>query len=795
MRVPILTTLAIAAALLLASPLSARGDSGTYVDDDRSRYEGFIEAAAREGLVNGCNPPDNDRFCPHRMVTRAEMAMLLSRVIDAPTPDSDVFGDDDGLTAELAINSLAGAGVTRGCRPEEFCPDRTLNRGEMAALIAGALDWKLRQVDPYRYTDLEGSPHARALVTLAERGALNACDPPEGRKLCPAAAVTRDEAVFAMMRALGRSPRAPSHDGANLDVGFYDGFSQLRLWDGRVPSSRNRVRLTENGVKGSGLKVDIPRGSHFGADFGLDLSDVVGDEPESLFFRYFIRLDPGWEPNVSGKLPGFSGIYGNTGKGGYRSSESSPGWSARIKFSGSRRDDPRAHLGYYVYHLGQERRYGDGMDWNEAGNLRPGEWYCVEGQVELNRPGLSDGALRAWVDGTPAFSEAGIAFRRPSEPEIKVESFWFNVYYGGKPVAPVDMGLTVDEVAVDGSRIGCGIGPGVSQRVEGDVSGDGYADRVWWEACDVTPCFRMRRTDTQGVPPAQDLGSGAWFSLETHRLGLHTLDVDGDGDDDILYRGRCGPSKRCWRIHRSEEGSTGPGQDWGDGARFSAATRSLITGDWDGDGREDVTYRGRCGSEVHHCWRVHLSRKGTFAPPADWGAPPEQFDSSPEAADMDGDGADDLLYAAPCGDRRCWFVQTSTGKGFRPPRRIGVARPAELEWRRLFDLDGDDRADLITIRQDGGSTAEVRYHTGRGWSRPVPILETDRELSDLQLRSARRRVEAVAIRSCRDAGGCPLPLLERSGTLMTGRQFIRDVTHDLVPELEWKTSPLVLYHP
>ena len=143
-------------------------------------------------------------------------------------------------------------------------------------------------------------------------------------------------------------------------------------------------------------------------------------------------------------------------------------YSARMKFAGNRPDDPRARLGYYVYHLGQERRYGDGMQWNQAGMLQPGEWYCIEGQIQLNNPGVADGALRGWVDGTPAFEANGIEFRRPGEPAIRIESFWFNVYYGGKPTANKDLGLTFDEVAVDGKRIGCGDGPGEIAPGTGD---------------------------------------------------------------------------------------------------------------------------------------------------------------------------------------------------------------------------------------------------------------------------------------------------------------------------------------
>jgi hypothetical protein len=799
MWVRIKLLVALVVVFVVATPLAAGASTGTFIDDDRSRFEGFIETASQAGLVNGCNPPANDRFCPHRVVTRAEMAMMLDRILELPAPETDHFQDDNGLTAEQAINALAQAGVTSGCGPSVFCPDRPLSRGELAALITGTLDWDLLQIDPYRYLDLEGSRHGRALATLASHDGLDPCDPPEGRRLCPTASVTRDEAVFALSKALTLDPSPPGGSHTALEVGFHDDFQELRLWDGRSPSSRNRVRLTEGGYRGTGLKVGVPRGSHFGADFKLDLSDVVGEEPEALFFRYYLRFDPSWKAKASGKLPGFSGIYGHTGKGGYRSSPSTPGWSARMKFSGNRPDDPRARLGFYVYHLGQERRYGDGMNWNEAGKLQPGEWYCIEGQVELNTPGLADGALRAWVDGTPAFDEAGIEFRRPSEPEIKVESFWFNVYYGGKPVAPADMGLTVDEVAVDGTRIGCDSGPGIATPVGGDLNGNGFEDQVWWGDCDAKPCFLVRQTDQEGHAPTVALGEGAWFSLETHRVGIATLDLDGDGDDDILYRGRCGRSRPCWRTHRVEGGRATPGLDWGDGARFSAATRSLVTGDWDGDGRDDLVYAGLCGSApAHPCWRAHLNGEKGFAPPADWGPHPEGFDSVPEAADFTADGRDDILFAAPCDEETCWYIQVSTGKGFEKPMALGPAREPEMKRRRLFDFNGDGRADLLAVRQsEEGSIVEVRYTTAQGFDESRRLIALGREITDVTLRRtgiARRPVEALAITDCEDPRGCVLPLVTLSGKLVTEGQYNRAMTVRLIQAMARPPAPLELIY-
>jgi hypothetical protein len=468
-----------------------------------------------------------------------------------------------------------------------------------------------------------------------------------------------------------------------------------------------------------------------------------------------------------------------------------------MKFSGSRPDDARARLGYYVYHLGQERRYGDGMDWNEAGKLRPGEWYCIEGEVELNTPGLSDGALRAWVDGTPAFNAAGIAFRRPEEPEIRVESFWFNVYYGGKPVAPADMGMVVDEVAVDGSRIGCDSGPGLDRAVTGDLTGDGYDDRMWWGECAAGPCFLLSETTEKGRSGASLLGNGAWFSLETHRLGILSADVDGDGDGDLIYRGRCGrgESMRCWRVHRVDRSSVGPGESWGDEARFSPSTRHLVAGDWNGDGRTDITYSGLCGSApAHACWRVHLSQKGGgFAPPEDWGVPPKGFEGPPTAADITGDGKDEIVYAGACGDSSCWFAQSPDGASFAGPTELGTARDNELELKQLFDFNRDARADLLSVQPgENGASIEIRTMAADGFTEPRLLASTrSAEVTDLLLRRPEHGpVEAQAITTCKSRPACSETFVALSGELITPERYARALTVRLIRALARAPAPM-----
>ena len=75
-----------------------------------------IEWLAAQDITKGCNPPDNDLYCPDDFVTRGQMAAFLDRALDLPA-GPNAFDDDDGSIFEANINALAASGITIGCNP------------------------------------------------------------------------------------------------------------------------------------------------------------------------------------------------------------------------------------------------------------------------------------------------------------------------------------------------------------------------------------------------------------------------------------------------------------------------------------------------------------------------------------------------------------------------------------------------------------------------------------------------------------------------------------------------------
>ncbi len=92
-------------------------------------------ALATGGITSGCT---TGMYCPDRTVNRGEMAAFLSRALQLPVANLDYFADDGGSVFEGAINSLATAGITAGCRSGSYCPDDPVSRAQMASFLVRA---------------------------------------------------------------------------------------------------------------------------------------------------------------------------------------------------------------------------------------------------------------------------------------------------------------------------------------------------------------------------------------------------------------------------------------------------------------------------------------------------------------------------------------------------------------------------------------------------------------------------------------------------------------------------------
>lgn len=184
---------------------------GTFTDDDGSIHEGFIEAIATEGVTRGCNPPDNDRYCPRDPVTRGQMAAFLNRALGLDASSENHFTDDDGSIFEDDIDALAAAGITRGCNPpdnDRFCPDELITRGQMAAFLVRGFGYG----DPGAgdlFVDDDDSIFEGDIDRLGTAGVTRGCNPPDNDRYCPEDLVLRDQMASFLGRAMSLQERTP----------------------------------------------------------------------------------------------------------------------------------------------------------------------------------------------------------------------------------------------------------------------------------------------------------------------------------------------------------------------------------------------------------------------------------------------------------------------------------------------------------------------------------------------------------------------------------------------------------
>ena len=181
----------------------ARGDKETTLTDLP-----VAEHATRTVLRQDSEPfmegyPDNT-FKPDGAITRAEVAQVLSRRLDAPATKSSVSFTDvdpDAWYAE-AVTELAGLGYLKGSPDGSYRPDAPITRAEMAALLVRFAEGEAE--DGPTFSDVPETHWAYdAINTAAAYGWINGVG---GGRFSPDRPITRAEAAKLICAVLERSP-------------------------------------------------------------------------------------------------------------------------------------------------------------------------------------------------------------------------------------------------------------------------------------------------------------------------------------------------------------------------------------------------------------------------------------------------------------------------------------------------------------------------------------------------------------------------------------------------------------
>ncbi|MBX3288796.1 MAG: VCBS repeat-containing protein [Acidobacteria bacterium] len=185
------------------------------------------------------------------------------------------------------------------------------------------------------------------------------------------------------------------------------------------------------------------------------------------------------------------------------------------------------------------------------------------------------------------------------------------------------------------------------------------------------------------------------------------VDLDGDGYTDfVVIRNTdgspSGPAVWYYNLNPANPSSGGPTQAiaWG-----LAGIDQFLTGDFDGDGKDDVAI-----------FRQGLEAKFYILNSADFTARVEQFGTEGDYAgvvdDYNGDGVTDLAVYRPGigpNDQSYWFYRTTPGGAVHyVPWGAGSDFPAP------GDFDGDGYADFTVQRPSGGTSVFWTLYNAEG---------------------------------------------------------------------------------
>lgn len=158
---------------------------------------------------------------------------------------------------------------------------------------------------------------------------------------------------------------------------------------------------------------------------------------------------------------------------------------------------------------------------------------------------------------------------------------------------------------------------------------------------------------------------------------------------------------------------TDVGTGWSDDPPPATAGRRLITGDIDGDGRDDLLY-----PDEQFTWRIRRSSGSGFTTSTPAGIPRVEYGyrAGMRPIDVDNDGKLDVMAEArDDAGQTDWYLYRSTGSAFalQPP---GDLEPGHTTYDNeepvyFADLDGNGAADYAALTHDGD---KVRYRLNTG---------------------------------------------------------------------------------
>lgn len=185
--------------------ISLAGPKHDFYDIVGHWAEGNIRELAALGLISGLlDQHGNLIFAPNKSITRAEFVALLERVLgDKPYDPLPPVGYRDirGHWAEETIRKGAERGIVRGYQDRTFRPNAPISRAEIAAVLSRVINDSQKTREVAGFNDLSAEHWAyESIMTAARLGVMNGY---AGGVFKPAGHATRAEVAAILHRVIG----------------------------------------------------------------------------------------------------------------------------------------------------------------------------------------------------------------------------------------------------------------------------------------------------------------------------------------------------------------------------------------------------------------------------------------------------------------------------------------------------------------------------------------------------------------------------------------------------------------
>ncbi len=206
------------------------------------------------------------------------------------------------------------------------------------------------------------------------------------------------------------------------------------------------------------IRVHYPAGEFgpagTGAQFPITFERMTLPETgfDSLYLRYYLQFEEGFDFRLGGKLPGLIGGDESWGVSGGNHPDGTNGWTLRLMW----RENGMAVV--YAYLPPGEYQQGSwGLDIALNKQFKPGTWHCIEQFVCINDIGRENGALRVWFDNELVLDLDDVVYRTVENSAGKVGGCYFSTFHGGSGAqwAPLtDSYARFDGFTMATSRVG-----------------------------------------------------------------------------------------------------------------------------------------------------------------------------------------------------------------------------------------------------------------------------------------------------------------------------------------------------